>query len=78
MSLSEIDALGVLAREFSVEARGVGSVGDEPVEPAHVVLDHIHQPAARRLVLGDLQGLDRAASEVSGFFSSCATSAAKL
>ena len=31
--------------KFGVEPRGIGNVGDQPVEPAHVVLDDLHQPA---------------------------------
>ena len=44
----QIDRLGVVARQFGVEPRGVGNVADEPVEPAHVVLHDVEQPVARR------------------------------
>ena len=43
----EVDALGVVAGQFGVEARSVRYVGDQTVEAAHVVLDHVHQPLAR-------------------------------
>ena len=77
--LLQVDRLGVLARQFGVEPRGVGNVGDQPVEAAHVVLDDVHQPRLREssfLASGRVSTALR--SEVSGFFSSCATSAAKL
>ena len=64
---------GILARQFGIEARGVGNVGDQPVEPAHVVLDDLHQPRLRELSLLASGSVSTALrSEVSGFFSSCA------
>ena len=78
-SLTQVDRLRVLPLQFGIEAAGIGNVGDQPVEPLHVVLDHREQ--ARRgcssvLASGSVSTAER--SEVSGFFSSCATSAAKL
>ena len=61
-SFGDVDRARVLARQFGIEARGVGNVGDQAVEPAHVVLDHLD---IRRLALfvglGERQGLDGAA-----------------
>ncbi len=69
---------GFAARELGVEPRGVGDVADQPVEAAHVML---HDRSSRSrdgpaLTRGRVSTALR--SEVSGFFSSCATSAAKL
>ena len=68
-----------LAGELRVEARGVGDVGDQAVEPPHVVLDDAD--AARALARRSWRSAASPTalrSEVSGFFSSCDTSAAKL
>ena len=45
--LRHVDRFRIVARQLRIEPRGVGNVGDQPVEPAHVVLDDLHQPAAR-------------------------------
>ena len=44
----DIDRRGVVARQFRVEAGSVGNIADQPVEPAHVVLDDLEQPVVRR------------------------------
>ena len=44
--LGHVDRPGVLARQLGIEARGVGDVADQPVEPLHVMLDDLHQPLA--------------------------------
>ena len=41
---AQIDRRGVLALQFGIEPAGVGNVGDQPVEPLDVVLDHRQQP----------------------------------
>ena len=77
--LCEIDRRPFVALQFGIEAAGVGDVGDQPVEPFHVVLDDREQPLSGSpsiLASGIVSTAER--SEVSGFFSSCATSAAKL
>ena len=56
-----VDRLGVGAGELGVEARGVGDVGDQPVEAAHVVLDDREQAPARLVGAGERQRLDGAA-----------------
>ena len=67
----------ILALHFGIEPAGVGDVGDQPVEPLDVVLDDREQRARLSSVLasGSVSTAER--SEVSGFFSSWATSAAK-
>jgi hypothetical protein len=55
---------------------GIGDVRDQPVEAADVVLDD-REALAIVGALGERQGFDGERSEVSGFFSSWATSAAK-
>ena len=59
--LDDVDRLAVAARQFGVEPGGVGNIGNQPVEPAHVVLDDLEQSPARLVGPGDRQGLDRAA-----------------
>ena len=76
--LGEIDRRASLALQFGVEAAGIGDVGDQPVEPPHVVLDDREQPLLALRRFGERQVSTAERSEVSGFFSSCATSAAKL
>ena len=64
------------ARELGIEARGIGNVGDQPVETCTSSLTMV----LRRALLvgtGILQGLDGAAQRVSRFLSSWLTSAAK-
>ena len=43
-SLREVDRRRVLPLQLGVEPAGVGDVGDQPVEPPDVVLDHRQQP----------------------------------
>ena len=76
--LDQIDRAGVAAREFGVEPRGVGDVADQPVEAAHIVLHDREQTIARGPDLTRGRVSTALRSEVSGFFSSWATSAAKL
>ena len=45
---ASVDRPGRLARQLGVEPRGVGDVGDQPVEPADVLLQDAEQPIARR------------------------------
>ncbi len=59
--LAHVDRRRVLPRQFGVEARGVGDIADQPVEPADVVLDDARQARLGLLVLGERQGLDGAA-----------------
>ena len=59
--LAEVDPARLGAGEFRIEAGGVGDVRDQTVEALHIVLDDLHQPAARLVGLGQRQGLDRAA-----------------
>ena len=56
--LDHVDRLGVLPLKLGVEPARVGNVADQPVEPAHVVLDDAEQPLARLLCLGKRQRLD--------------------
>ena len=60
--LAQIDRLGVLALQFGIEPAGVGDIGDQPVEPLHVVLDDREQPRAAVVGLGERQRLDRASA----------------
>ncbi len=77
-SLVDVDGRRFLALQFGIEPAGVGNVGDQSVEPFDVVLDDGEQPRAAFLGLRQRQVSTAERSEVSGFFSSCATSAAKL
>ena len=56
-----VDGLGVGPRQLGIEPRGIGNIADQPVEAAHIVLDHAEQPAAAVVVARQRQGLDRAA-----------------
>ena len=59
--LGEVDRRGLLALQFGVEPAGVGNIRDQPIEPAHVVLDDVEKPAPAFLGLGDRQRLHRRA-----------------
>ena len=61
-SFSTSTALGALARQFGIEPAGIGDVGDQPVEPAHVVLDDGVEPLAVLGALGQRQRLDGASA----------------
>ena len=76
--LRNVNRRGFLALQFGVQAAGVGNVGDQPIEPFDIVLNDGEQAPAALVVLatGNVSTAER--SDVSGFFSSCATSAAKL
>ncbi len=76
--LGEIDGGDFLALQLGIEPAGVGNIRDQPVEPLHVMLDHVEQPLAvcSVLAIGSVSTAER--SEVSGLRNSCATSAAKL
>ena len=76
--LLQIDLRGIFAGQFGIEPRGVGNVGDQPVEPPYVVLDDVHQPLREFSFLASGSVSTALRSEVSGFFSSWLTSAAKL
>ena len=58
---AQIDRRHILPLQFGIEAAGVGNVGDQPVEPLDVVLDHGEQPRAAVLVARQRQRLDRRA-----------------
>ena len=57
----QIDRRHVLTLQFGIEAAGVGNVGDQPVEPLDVVLDHLEQPRAAGVVARQRQRLHRRA-----------------
>ena len=59
--LGEIDRRHLAALQFGVEAAGVGDVGDQPVEPLHVVLDHREQPLLAVRRFGERQRFHRRA-----------------
>ena len=74
---AQIDRRHVLPLQFGVETAGIGNVGDQPVEP-RTSCSITASSRARLFSLrasGSVSTAER--SEVSGFFSSCATSAAK-
>ena len=77
-SCVQIDRRRLLALQFGIEPAGVGNVGDQPVEPRTSCWMTASSRARLSGVLasGIVSTAER--SEVSGFFSSCATSAAKL
>ncbi|MPL88771.1 hypothetical protein SDC9_34798 [bioreactor metagenome] len=53
--LHQVEALLLLLHQLTVEPRGVGDVADQPVEAAHVLIDHLEQPGALILALDHLQ-----------------------
>ncbi len=57
----QVDRLRFVPLHLGVEAAGVRNIGDQPVEPLHVVLDDRQQTAAAFVVLGERQRLDRRA-----------------
>ena len=57
----DVDRLQLDAAELRVEPRGVGDVGDQPVEPLDVVEDDRHQPPLLCRIVDPHRGLDRAA-----------------
>ena len=59
--LCQIDRLRFVALHFGVEPAGVRNVGDQPVEPFHVVLNHRQQAAATLVAFGKRQRLHRRA-----------------
>ena len=62
----EIGNLSIAVRDMTnalyarIEAGRVRNIGNEAVEAANIVLDDVHQPAARILIPGERQGLHRA------------------
>ena len=48
----------LLLHQFTVETRGVGNVGNQPVEPLHVVLDDLQKPVALIVGARDAHGAD--------------------
>ena len=56
--LDQIDRLRVLPLHLAVEPAGVRDIGDQPVEPLHIVLNDGQQAAAAFVGLGERQGLD--------------------
>ncbi len=44
--LMQVERLFLFLHQLRVEPRGVGNVADQPVEPAHVVVDHVKQLVA--------------------------------
>ena len=75
--MRDIDGLRLGARQFGIEPRGIGNIGDQPVEALDIVLDDFDQPVALLVVLGEGSVSTALRSEVSGFLSSWETSAAK-
>ncbi len=59
--LGNIDRLGFLQRQFGVEARCLGDIGDQPVQTLHFALDLAHQFGALLLGLGVGQDFGRRA-----------------
>jgi hypothetical protein len=59
--IGHVDRLCILARELGVEARGVGDVGDQAVQPPDVVLNYFEPSFARFLILRQRQGFGGAA-----------------
>src|SRR5690606_15087503 len=57
----QLDARCVITRELGIEARCVRNISDEPVETAHIMLNHFHQARPRIFVLCQRQRLDGAA-----------------
>ena len=68
---------GGFARQFGVQPRGIGNVGDQPVDAFDVAAHDAQQRARLSSSLARPNISTALASEVSGFLSSCATSAAK-
>ncbi len=58
---AKIDRRHLLPLQFGIEAAGVGDVGDQAVEPPHVMLDDREQPRAAVLVARQRQRFDRGA-----------------
>ncbi len=73
-----IDAVNMFAREFRIETRSIGNIGNQAIKAANVVLDDVEKPLARFLGLGKRQSFDSTAQRGEGFFNSWLTSAAKL
>ena len=46
---------------LGIQARGIGNIADQPIEPGHVILDDRHQPLLLLRVLYPRRGFDRAA-----------------
>src|SRR5579863_6209045 len=59
--LGEIDRRSLLALQLGVEPAGVGNIRDQPIEPAHVMLDDVEEPAPAFFGLGDRQRFHRRA-----------------
>ena len=74
----EVDRRRLLALQLGIEPARVGNIRDQTVEPLDVVLNDAEQASAAFVGLGERQVSTAERNEVSGFFSSCATSAAKL
>ena len=58
--LLHVDAAIVGARQFRVQPGSIGNVGDQPVEPPHVMLDDLQKAFARFRVARQRQRFDRA------------------
>ena len=58
---AKIDRHHVLPLQFGIEAAGIRDVGDQPVEPLDVMLDHREQPRAAGVVARQRQRFDRRA-----------------
>jgi hypothetical protein len=56
--LEEVEGLLLLLHQFAVEPRGVRDVGDQPVEAAHVVFDHVEELVALVGLLDEAQRAD--------------------
>ncbi len=53
--MRQIDRFTGFAAQFRVQARGVGNIGDQPVDALDVAAHDFHQPGARLVVLGARQ-----------------------
>ena len=66
----DINLARLAAGKLGVEARGVGNVRDQPVEPPDIVLHDLDKAIARLVRANAREGLESTRSEVNGFFSS--------
>jgi hypothetical protein len=63
-----INAFNIVPRQFRIQARCIGDVRDQPVEPLYVMLDYFQQAIARRFGLCDWQRFEGAAQRSEGVF----------
>ena len=65
---AKVDRLEPGAGQLGVDARGFGDVGDQPVEPAHIVLRDGHQLRAQVRPVHPFQRIERGAQRGDGVF----------